>query len=88
MTRQILYMLISDENLVCVGWTHQHSEGMVACIYTLIYMQKLCYAHTEEASRWLNGQRLLLPSLMALGAHTVEGKSQLLQAVLISTHLL
>lgn len=79
-------MLISDENFICVGWTHQHTEGMVACIYTLIYMQN--YARTEEASRWLNGQRLLLPSLMAPGTHTVEGKSQLLQAVLISTHLL
>lgn len=79
-------MLISDENLVCVGWTHQHSEGMVACIYTLIYTQN--YAHTEEASKWLKGQRLLLPSLMAPGTHTVEGKSQLLQAVLISTYLL
>lgn len=58
----------------------------MACISTLIYMQN--YARIEEASRWLNGQRLLLPSLMAPGTHTVEGKSQLLQAVLISIHFL
>lgn len=57
----------------------------MACISTLIYMQN--YARIEEASRWLNGQRLL-SSLMAPGTHTVEGKSQLLQAVLISTHFL